>query len=103
MVPIDVSSYPIENSTSEMLSTCLFESGDAQHTFFQYPDPKVLVPRPEGSGIPFTNHRRNYCTSATCAVDQGKIVYYLILKSSRLIELIEVTGSATKAMLLLDI
>ena len=40
-VPLKVSSY---NSTSEMLSTCLVE---AQHTFFRYPDPKVLVPRPE--------------------------------------------------------
>ena len=26
-VPVDVSSYPIENSTSEILSTCLVESG----------------------------------------------------------------------------
>ena len=62
---------------------------DAQHTFFRYPDPKVLVPRPESS-VPRpessdTNHRRNYCTSATCAysvcaVDQGRIVYCLILK-----------------------
>ena len=62
---------------------------DAQYTFVQYADPKVLVPRPESSETPFRNHRRNYCTSATCAysvcaVDQGRIVYCLILKTQQM-------------------